>query len=361
MIRKKIIPIFIPFFGCPHQCVFCNQVEITDFRENRVTTDDVDYKIQTYLNHPTVKENPVSFEVAFYGGTFTGLSLEMQRQLLEPVQKYLAAGQITRIRLSTKPDFIDSSRLELLKQYRVGTVELGVQSLVPEVLRKAGRGHSMEDVMRAVTLLRGEGFQIGLQMMVGLPGDTPDTVRTTVTRILQLQPDFVRVYPTVVLKDTPLERLYQRGRFQPFSLPQTVEICKEIWWTFYNQGIPIIRMGLQHSGEMESKVIAGPYHPAFGHLVESAIMYDRMCKRYQDEVFKERTKSKNEAKGHEAERPLSPQGVTFLVSPTDVSNLRGQKNENIRKFKQQFSVSIVSVKVCEDLTKGELLIEGFGG
>lgn len=338
-IKKKIIPIFIPFFGCPYQCVFCNQVEITDFRETYVTAEEVDYKIQTCLGHPAIQGKPFSFEVAFYGGTFTGLSFETQRQLLEPVQKYLTRGQITGVRLSTKPDFIDKPRLTFLKTYQVETVELGVQSLVPEVLKKSGRGHSVEDVENAVALLRDKGFRVGLQMMVGLPGDSPETIRTTVRKILQLQPDFVRVYPTVVMKETPLEVLYRRGKFQPFSLDQAIEICKEIWWSFHNQNIPIIRMGLQHSGEMENKVVAGPYHPAFCHLVESAILYDRMCALYQER------------------NPLA-QYVTFKVSPADISNLRGQRNENIRRFKENFFVKEVRVKVCENLPRGELLLEG---
>ena len=217
-----IIPVFIPHAGCPHQCVFCNQKTISG--QQTASSRDVEQQLERYLQW--IKQGP-SYAAAFYGGSFTGLPADLQTELFRPVDKLLAEGVIGSVRLSTRPDYIDAARLELLQAHGVKTVELGVQSLDDNVLAAAERGHQATDVYKAVSLLKQYGFEIGLQLMVGMPCQSFDSVKATVEQVLRLGPSFARIYPLLVIKGTPLEHIYERGEFEPLTLEDVLSIYEK--------------------------------------------------------------------------------------------------------------------------------------
>lgn len=272
MAKKKqlIIPIFIPFAGCTHQCVFCNQEHITNTQGLPSLCEVVD-TIESYLVTWERGKGTGPKEVAFYGGSFTGLDIKTQKDYLDAVAPFARDGHIDGVRLSTRPDYIDDDICEFLKTNHVKTVELGVESLDENVLRLSARGHSGEDVAHAVKVLRSFGFKVGLQMMPGLPGDTKDTIIKTAEGIRDLCPDFVRVYPTLVVKDTPLEKMYLRGDYKPWSLDDMVEVSAEVSKIFTEAHIKIIKFGLQPTPELEATILAGPYHRSFRNLVDAYI------------------------------------------------------------------------------------------
>jgi len=267
MARKKqlIIPVFIPFGGCPNRCVFCDQETITGL-DLLPETDQVAATIESYL--ATWKSGGRK-EVAFYGGSFTGLPMDVQTRYLQVARRYLEAKRIDGIRVSTRPDYINRGTAEHLKRYGVDTVELGVQSMDDKVLRLSGRGHNSRCTEDAVRTLRGLA-RIGLQFMPGLPGDTPETVLETARRIIALSPDFVRVYPALVLKNTALHEMYLNGRYVPWTLEGMVAICREISVLLKEAGIPVIKMGLHPSKDLLENIVSGPFHPSFRQLVETA-------------------------------------------------------------------------------------------
>lgn len=267
MAKKKqlIIPIFIPQYGCPHQCVFCNQKTISGIEkppDAAYVSDTVDTYLKTW-------KGSGKREVAFYGGSFTGLDRAIQEVFLSAACKFINRGLIDSVRVSTRPDYITDEGLLLLKRYNVETVELGVQSMDAEVLRLSGRGHTVEDTTIAISALKKHGFLVGLQFMPGLPGDTCETIFSTAAKIIGLRPDFVRIYPTIVVKDTPLEKMYLAGSYKPWPLPEMTDICRKLVSLFDAKGIPIIRLGLQPTEALEQNILAGPYHPSFRNLLNS--------------------------------------------------------------------------------------------
>lgn len=267
MSRKKmlIIPVFLPFGGCPHRCVFCDQSGITG-KSSLPSVEEVHATIRSHLS--TWKGGGIP-EIAFYGGSFTSLPRETQISYLEAALPHIESGDVGSVRVSTRPDSLSDESARLLKGYGVRTVELGVQSMSDEVLLLSGRGHRASDTVKAVSILKGHAMSIGAQLMPGLPGDTPDTAVMSAAEIIALKPDFARLYPTLVLRDTPLETMYRRGDFLPWGLQETVEVCRAISGLFRESGIPIIRMGLQPSAELKGRFVAGPYHPSFRQLVEA--------------------------------------------------------------------------------------------
>lgn len=266
MARKKqlIVPVFIPFGGCPNQCVFCDQKGITGEARLPERKDVID-TIEAYLS--TWRGKGIK-EVAFYGGSFTGLPKELQLLYLDTAYNYVKAGRIDRLRLSTRPDYINEDILRFLKVFRVETVELGVQSMSDTVLKLSGRGHTASDTIRAVRVIGSFGIKAGIQFMPGLPGDTVGTVLKTTEDIIGLSPAFVRIYPTLVLKDTPLYRMYLDGRYTPWGLDEMTALCKKAARLLKDAGIPIIKMGLQPTEGLVKNLAAGPYHPSFRQLVE---------------------------------------------------------------------------------------------
>ncbi|HOP63588.1 MAG TPA: radical SAM protein [Spirochaetota bacterium] len=269
MPKKRItIPIFIPHTGCPHRCVFCNQWRVTgaSLLPDRAS---VEHTVEKYLSGAS--QSVERIELAFFGGSFTGIAPELQEQFLSWIQPYIKNNEIQSIRLSTRPDYIDSDILGLLKRYGVETVELGIQSFDDDVLKASGRGHSSEDSVKAINMIKQEGFRTGIQLLPGLPMDTPEKSLYTAEVTVSLKPDDVRIYPAVVLKDTALENLFRQGKYMPMTLEETVELCSAMYGMFYEKGINVIRMGL-HPMEMNSEdpaVVAGPYHTALGFMIKS--------------------------------------------------------------------------------------------
>ena len=208
--RESIIPVFVPHLGCPHACVFCNQRRISG-RERPATAEDVICAVEkaAALPHHGAKR-----QLAFYGGSFTAIPAEQQLPLLQAAREELRRGRIDSIRLSTRPDAIDDEILNRLEQYGVETIELGAQSMDEEVLRRSGRGHTARDVERSARLIKERGFRLILQMMTGLPGATAESDLTTAKQLAALKPDGVRVYPTVIVRDTALYDLWQAGKYQ---------------------------------------------------------------------------------------------------------------------------------------------------
>lgn len=336
MKKEYIIPIFVPHLGCPNACVFCNQTKITG-KQKQVTAKDVEETIEEYLKSFKDKENKV--EVAFFGGSFTAIEEEKQNELLEAAYKYVKSGQVDSIRISTRPDYINKQILKRLKKYKVKTIELGVQSSNNYVLAKAKRGHTFEDVKKASKLIRFYGFTLGHQMMVGLPESTALDEINTARDLIKLKPKIVRIYPVLVIKKTELEEQYKNGEYEPLSITQAVERCKEIADLFNQNKITIIRIGLQNTEEItdpsneKSEVIAGPYHPAFRQLVEGRMWYDAIVSK----IKKCNTKVKV---------------VEIKANPEDINNIIGHKKENIEKLKDLYDVDVI-IKPDETIKNGK--------
>ncbi|MDH4227515.1 MAG: radical SAM protein [Deltaproteobacteria bacterium] len=269
MARKKqlIIPIFAPFGGCDKRCVFCDQKKISG-ASSFPTSAQIEADIEKYLS--TWRGGGLK-EAAFYGGSFTAIPEVEQRRMLSAAHSFVASGRLDSIRVSTRPDSIDSAVLKLLIGYGVKTIELGVQSFDDEVLKLSGRPHSAADVKRAAVLIKENGLRLGLQLMPGLPGDTEEKATASAEEAAALKPDFVRIYPTLVIKGTELERMYNSGAYEPWTLDRMAMLCSKMLGVFGGFGIKVIRVGLQPTVELEKNIAAGPYHPAFRDMVERAL------------------------------------------------------------------------------------------
>lgn len=274
--RHYIIPIFISHIGCPHQCVFCNQDKIAKEVEKEVTAEDVKNTIEEYLK--TIDHNNSIVEVSFFGGTFTAINVNKQKELLTVAKEYKDDGLIDKIRMSTRPDAINKYILNYLKEYKVDIIELGVQSLDDEILKLSGRGHTASDVEVASKLIKEYGFTLGHQIMPGLPGDTFEKDIETAKKSIEMNPDICRIYPALVIKDTPMEIMYERGEYKPYSLEDAVNISKELYRLYINANVNIIRIGLQPTENITwgGDLVDGPFHPSFRELVEGSIICDNI-------------------------------------------------------------------------------------
>lgn len=335
--RPFIIPIFLPHGGCPHQCVFCNQVSITGSIYEAIDLEQIRSQIQRFLRYKKKKRKPV--QISFYGGNFLGLPASRIKPLLDLATEFVKQDQVDSIRFSTRPDTISPKSVEIITSYPVKTVELGVQSMDDQVLVSAGRGHSAAETVQAVHLLRTHEFEIGLQMMVGLPGDSEASSLITAKKIAALQPDFVRIYPTIVVKNSQLARWYQSGTYTPLSLEQAVTRVKTLFRYFNGHNIKITRMGLQASAELEDgqSILAGPYHPAFGHMVYSAIFFDAAI-----EVI--------------SSAKALADTITIWVNPRSISKMHGLNNLNIKMLKDRYHFSAINILPDDSLAAGELRV-----
>ena len=248
MKKQYIIPIFVPHLGCPNDCVFCNQKSISG-QTKQVTGEDVKKTIENHLKY--VKENSI-VEVAFFGGSFTGIEKEKQIELLSAANEYIKNKKVQSIRISTRPDYINRDILKTLKKYKVKTIELGVQSANDYILKKAERGHTFEDVKKASKMIRFYGFNLGHQMMVGLPESTHLDEINTAKQLIKLKPKMVRIYPVLVIKGTKLEKDYNDGKYKALTVVQAVETCKELVKLFVKKKIEVIRIGLQPTDVISS-------------------------------------------------------------------------------------------------------------
>ena len=266
------IPIFIVHYGCPHICVFCNQKKITGVETN-INPQDIDEIIKEYLK--TLPEDSYK-EVAFFGGSFTGIPIKLQKQYLEVVQPYIKSKKINGIRMSTRPDYINQEILELLTEYNVTTIELGVQSFDDEVLKKSERGYKNEVIYTASNLIKEYNFNLGIQIMPGLPGSNTKKDLHSIKEILKIHPNEVRIYPTLIINETELENMYIRKEYNPLELEEAVKMTVPMVALLELNDIKIIRTGLQPSDDLreDGVIIGGPFHPAFRELVETEIYYD---------------------------------------------------------------------------------------
>ncbi len=325
MKKQYIIPIFVPHLGCPNECTFCNQRKISGQQKN-VTEEDVRSTIEYYLD--SFKEKDAKVEVAFFGGSFTAIEAELQERLLKTAYEYIEAKKVDSIRVSTRPDCINKEVLKRLKKYKVKTIELGVQSTDNYILDKCKRGHTFEDVKKASRMIRWHRFTLGHQMMVGLPESTALDELNTAKNLAKLKPKIVRIYPVLVIRGTELEREYLDGEYEPLSVDQAVERCKDLCYFFNKKRITVIRIGLQNTDTIcnpqkaGSDVVAGPYHETFRQLVESSMYYDTIV----DKIKKFNTKVKE---------------VEVKVNPQNVSNVVGFKRQNISKLKDTYDVDVL--------------------
>lgn len=275
MKKHAIIPIFIPHLGCPNDCVFCNQRKITA-RSTPASEDDVRNTIEKHLS-TLENQNLDEIEIAFFGGSFTGIPLEEQSEYLSVALEYKNAGRIDKIHLSTRPDYINEEVLDNLRGYSADIIELGVQSFDPEVLRASKRGHSADSVYSACSLIRRYGFDLGIQLMIGLPGDNRERAINSAREALKIGPDLIRLYPTVVLEGTELAEMLMRGTFTPLPEEEMLNITKEMYKILDVPGINIIRVGLKSTDLITgSSDLGGGYHPAFRQLVEGAIAREKL-------------------------------------------------------------------------------------
>lgn len=254
MQKQYVIPVFVPHLGCPNDCIFCNQKTISG-EQKQVTKEDVANTVEYYLS--SFKEDNAYIEIAFFGGSFTGIDVEKQEELLSAAYEFIKQGKVNGIRLSTRPDYIDKEILRRLKKYKVTTIELGVQSSNDYILKRCGRGHTFEEVKNASKLIRRFGFTLGHQMMCGLPESTRLDELNTAKDLAKLKPKIVRIYPVLVLKGTKLAKEYENGEYEPLSCNQAVEICKELYYFFQSKKIQVIRMGLQNTKNIDRPEKAG--------------------------------------------------------------------------------------------------------
>jgi len=273
MPKHYTIPIFTPELACPFQCVFCNQEKISG-HQNIPSKSEIIQIIEDHLRSFKAIEKVV--EVGFFGGSFTGIPIDQQRMYLNIVDPYIKSGEIQGIRLSTRPDYINEEILQMLKNHNVTTIELGAQSFDDEVLKQTRRGHTAKQIEEASEAIRNFGFNLGLQMMVGLPGDTLERAIYTAQKIIKAGADCTRIYPTVVIKDTLMHKWYNDGKYKPLSLDQAVEWTKHILPLFEEAGVTVIRVGLHPSEGLVvgEELIDGPFHPSFKELVLTAIWTD---------------------------------------------------------------------------------------
>lgn len=277
------IPIFIPESACPFRCTYCNQYNITNKATSPSQTEVVSV-IESYLKTIPKNRSQISVKVAFFGGSFTGLPLKEQEAYLHTVQPYIEQKVVNAIQLSTRPDYINEEILNLLKKYHVALIELGAQSLDPDVLIKSHRGHTVADVAKSAQLILQHGFELGLQMMIGLPGDTLEKSLFTAQKFVEFGATYTRIYPTLVIKDTDLEQLYHAGNYTPLSIEEAVEWCTPIYKIFTDNNITILRMGLHPSEGFINKevLVAGPFHVSFKELVLTAQWKEKLLQLSQN-------------------------------------------------------------------------------
>lgn len=271
--KHNNIPIFIPELACPNRCVFCNQHKITN--KKIIKPQEINNIIKKYLS-TIPQENHI--EIAFFGGNFTGIPFDLQEDYLKIANYYVENDRVKGIRISTRPDYINTKILDLLKKYNVKAIELGAQSTDDEVLKQSGRGHTFQDIEKASKLIKAYNFELGLQMMIGLPGDSLQKSLRTTNDIVNLKAETTRIYPTLVIKGTQLEKLFLEKKYFPLSINEAVRWTKEIYKIFITNSVKVIRIGLHHSEEFEEgkSLIAGPYHKSFKELVMTELWFERL-------------------------------------------------------------------------------------
>lgn len=336
--RPFIVPVFVPHCGCPHQCAFCNQKAITGIPSQLPSAEALHHQITSFLRYRRTDRSGV--QIAFFGGNFLGLDAGQVTKLLSIAQTYITDGRVDSIRFSTRPDTITPTRLDWLQDFTVSTIELGAQSMQNSVLRQIQRGHRAEDTIAAVERLRHYRYEVGLQMMVGLPGESSRGFMYTGKALVKLEPDFVRIYPTLVLKNSLMARWFDNGTYRPLSLDQAVAKTKLLFRLFERHNIPVIRMGLQASAELSlnRELLAGPHHPSFGHLVHSALFLDKAIAAL-------------------SKTTIGSTPVNLYTHPASISRLRGLNNHNVAILKKKFNIGTLRILQDKSLDRNELRID----
>ncbi|MBN2079591.1 MAG: radical SAM protein [Spirochaetes bacterium] len=337
MTKKRItIPVFIPHSGCPHRCVFCNQRDATG-HATPSSPALVDELVSEYLPHIGSSVNRV--ELAFFGGSFTGMDHRIQEAYLARARHHLDRNAIHGIRLSTRPDYITDEIVSFLAASGVSTIELGVQSFDDTVLMASGRGHDSTATFRAVESIHRQGIDLVIQLMPGLPGETRPSALRSAHIAAGLSPAGVRIYPTVVLRGTALEERYRSGAYVPLAMDEAIELCRDIYGVFVSRGIPVIRMGIHPlAPERISAVVAGPYHPSFGHLVKARFRRDEMMAIVREYL------SRNE----------HVHTIRFLIPSRNTEEYIGYRRENIRHIQHYFGLTRIDFTV---VTASRVLID----
>lgn len=297
--RAEIYPVFIPNGGCLHQCIFCDQ-NLTASSAGLPSGEQVERFLDDVL--PDIGQG----EIAFYGGTFTALPAFLMTSYLQVAHSFVAQGRVASVRISTRPDELLPATLECLSEYDVRTIEIGCQSFSDRVLEASERGYKASVALDAVKRCRAAGYRLGIQLMPGLPGGDSQEALSSLRQALSLRPDFIRIYPTVVVAGTVLAEQWRSGQYQAWTLDEAVECVADMMLHCYEVGVPVIRVGLHHVPEMVESILAGPYHPSFGQLVRS-----RLWRRALAEA--------------------AEQGVeTFKVHPSDLSDVYGHSRDNLK-------------------------------
>ena len=330
------VALFVPDEGCPHQCVFCSQKTISG-KAKRLSAADVSSAVEIALKSGSI--DPAESEIAFFGGSFTGIDRAHMDELLEAANEYVKKGFFKGIRVSTRPDYIDDEVLIHLKQFGVSAIEIGCQSMDDEVLRLNGRGHSSDDIVKAARLVKAFGFELGVQMMTGLLGDTNEKALETAERLIALSPDTVRIYPTVVLEGTALAGLFRAGAYKPQSLDEAVELCSELMLLFEKEGVKVIRVGLHSGGNVEEGFLAGAFHPAFAELCRSGIFLKKILSAL-------------------SEARIDGGRIKLEVNPRFISQAVGQKKSNLARLERMGCY--VTVSGNENLKEYEVRVASEG-
>lgn len=326
--RRRILPIFVPHAGCPNHCVFCDQ--------RRISGSLFPAGAETVHTAAGALPPGAGVELAFYGGSFTAIPVEQQEALLSAAQAERATGRVSAIRVSTRPDAIDATALARLRLYGVTTVELGAQSMCDDVLSASGRCHTAEDIVRAAGLVKNAGFTLVLQMMTGLPCSDDDRDTETARAIIALRPDAVRIYPTVVVRGTPLEVLWRAGMYREHTVEDAVELCARLLPLFEAAGIPVIRLGLNPTEELSSGgAVAGAYHPALGEMVRGRVLRNR---------------------AEECLVGTAPGSrVILCVAQRDLSAMIGRHRANLEWLRERFGLTSLRVRPREGV--GDVKVE----
>lgn len=367
MKKHAIIPIFIPHQGCPNDCVFCNQKAITA-RDQAPSLPQIRQRIDAHLE--TLSGRALeTVEIAFFGGSFTGIPLEQQTAYLEVAQEYKEKGLVDKLHLSTRPDYIDERILDNLKAHGVDVIELGVQSFDDEVLKQSNRGHGGEIVYKSSRLVKEYGFELGIQLMIGLPGDSYESCLFSAGETVKLQPQVARLYPTVILADTQLYRMAHRGEYVARPEAETLRITKDMYRTLQQAGIYILRVGLKSTDiiRSESDAVCGDYHPAFRQLVEGELaredMEQRLCQMLgqgarelaNHQIPEEQSGSRGEPVPYVREGcrwdPADKLKVTFSAKGESFSNMIGNKRRNARYFEEKYPH--IQFRFCRDDQLGQ--------
>ncbi|MCH5324119.1 MAG: radical SAM protein [Eubacterium sp.] len=327
--RQTNISVFVTHSGCPHICSFCNQRTISG-QTAPITAEELE-KLLTE-QQPILEQSETQAQIAFFGGSFTAIDRGYMLSLLECGHSFIKRypKQYTSLRCSTRPDYIDTEILDILGRYGMRSIELGAQSMNDEILSANQRGHTAEDVRNASRLIKGSGFELGLQMMTGLYKDKPEYCIDTAREFISLGCDTVRIYPTVILKDTELDRLRAAGEYDSFTFDETVKLCTELLGMFDKAGIPVIRLGLHASDDVKDSMTGGVYHPALREICESGLFLEKMRGQmmpggkyivYTDK----RNISRVTGHGGCNKKALAEQGITFVIKEEAGTEVRAER------------------------------------